>query len=119
MSSVGQTRLAKGFLMNKLYSLGYIGAKHTDVDNLPKSCPLELREHLNRAIAELRKEGLLRTKRTSYGEHVSASMNDAGVSYANAYRTHVELPVTDFRPRQPKVEPLPRDELRKPKMKKP
>lgn len=119
MSAMGQVRLAKGFIMNKLYSLGYIGAKHTDVVNLPKSCPIELRGYMNEAIAELRKEGLLRIKRTSYGEHVSAAVNGAGISYANTYRRHVNLPETDLRPRQTEVEPLTPDELRKLKLKKP
>jgi len=42
MSTEERTKLAKGFVMNKMYSLGLIGGRHTSVDNLPKSCPHEL-----------------------------------------------------------------------------
>jgi len=119
MSTEERTKLAKGFVMNKMYSLGLIGGRHTSVDNLPKSCPHELEQNVKAAIDELRKEKLLVIKPTSYGQQASATMADLGRNYANAYREHVNLPETDFNSTK-KVEasPLTKEELRKLRFKK-
>jgi len=119
MSQQALTKLAKGFIMNKMYTLGYIGGRHTSPNNLPKSCPPELQQHVNAAIAQLRKERLLTIKPTNYGEQASAIMSELGREYANAYRAHVDLPETDFTPsKKAKASPLTEEELRKLKFKK-
>jgi len=119
MSGQDRTRLAKGFVLNKMYTLGYMGGRHTSLDNLPKSCPPELELHVKTAIEELRKERLLVVKPTNYGPQASAIMADLGRDYANAYRKHVNLPETDFNPtKKDKASPLTKDELRKLKLRK-
>ncbi len=114
-----RTKLAKGFIMNKMYTLGYIGGRHTSPDNLPKSCPPEFEQYVKAAIEELRKERLLVIKPTNYGEQVSAIMADQGRNYANTYRKHVDLPEIDFSPtRRVKGPSLTKEELRKLKFRK-
>ena len=110
-------KLAKGFLMYKMYHLGYTDAatpRHTSVDNLPKSCPPELREHVSDAVKELMKEQFLIPKPTSYGRHVFAVRNPSGYVYANTYAEYAGLPLLEYgiQPRA-KVDPLPADELRR------
>ena len=119
MSAERHMRLAKGFIMNKMYTLGYIAGRHTSPDNLPKSCPSELEKCVREAIQQLRRERLLNIKPTSYGEQASAVMTDRGRDYANAYRRHVNLPETDFTPpRQESTHTLTDAELRQLKFKK-
>ena len=115
MSAERQMRLAKGFIMNKMYTLGYIAGRHTSPNNLPKSCPPELAECVTEAIRQLHKERLLYIKPTGYGDQASAVMADQGRAYANAYRRYVKLPETDFKPlqQQSKAPPLTEAELRK------
>lgn len=106
-------KLAKGFLMYKMYHLGYTD-DHTSVDNLPKSCPPELREGVSDAVKELQRERLLVQKPASYGMQVFAVRDPSGYAYANAYVKYAGLPPLEhgIRPRT-KVEPLPKDELRR------
>ena len=119
MPAEERTKLAKGFIMNKMYTLGLIGGRHTSVDNLPKSCPHELEQNVKAAIDELRKEKLLLIKPTSYGQQASATVTDLGRQYANAYRKHVNLPEIDFNPTKKAEAPfLTSEELRKLRFKK-
>jgi len=114
MSLRERTKLAKGFIINKMYTLGYIGGRHTSPDNLPKSCPPDLEQYVKAAIQELRKERLLVIKPTNYGDQATAVMAGVGRDYANTYRRHVNLPETDFNPtKKVKVTPLTKEELRK------
>lgn len=109
MSVRGHAKLAKGFIINKMYILGYMGGRHTSPDNLRKSCPPEFEQYVKAAIEELRKERLLVIKPTSYGDQATAMMTDVGRDYANAYRRHVALPETISTPqRSPKQPPSPR-----------
>jgi hypothetical protein len=119
MSARERTKLAKGFIINKMYTLGYMGGKHTSPDNLPKSCPPELEQYVKAAIEELRKERLLLIKPTNYGDQAAAVMAGLGRDYVNAYRRHVNLPETDFNPtKSVKATPLSKEELRKLKIRK-
>ncbi len=113
-------KLAKGFIMNKMYTLGYIGGRHTSPDNLPRSCPPELEKWVRAAVEQLRQEGLLIIKPTGYGDQASAVMTDHGREYANAYKRSVNLPEADFSPprQQRKVPPLTDEQLRKLKFRK-
>jgi len=110
-------KLAKGFLMYKMYHLGYTDAatpRHTSVDNLPKSCPPELRESVSDAVKELKRERLLVEKPTSYGMQVFAVRDPSGYAHANAYAKYVGLPPLEHgRHPRTKVEPLSKDDLRR------
>lgn len=65
----------KVIILRKLLRLRYIGGKHTDTDNLSKGLPSHLKGDAKKAAEELAKEGLLWTKPTSYGLHVSLNPN--------------------------------------------
>ena len=121
MSQTDRIRLAKGFVMNKMYFHGYVcrkdgHGKHTSVDNLGKGCPLELKHFLVAAIQELKsKNRLLITWPTGYGEQACVVANQAGYDFANAYNAHAHLPLMEYGKTKPKPKPasLPPDELRK------
>ncbi len=61
----------KGFIVKKLFQHGYIGGKHTDIENLKKGLPGHVKGDVKDAAKELVKEGILMIKPTSYGLHVS------------------------------------------------
>ena len=110
-------KLAKGFLMYKMHHLGYTDAttpRHTSVDNLPKSCPPELRESVSDAVKELKRERLLVDKPASYGMQVFAVHTPSGYAHANAYANCAGLPPLEYgRHPRTKVEQLHAGELRK------
>lgn len=58
-------------VLRKMYFYGYIGGKHTSIDNLQKSFPKHERGNVKGAIKELIKTNLIITKSTSYGLHCS------------------------------------------------
>ncbi len=62
---------AKGFIVKKLFQHGYIGGKHTDIENLKKGLPGHFKGDVKKAAKELIKEEILIPKQTSYGYHVS------------------------------------------------
>lgn len=113
MSHSGRLKLAKGYVMHKMYSLRFIGGKHTAVENLVKGCILELRALIPDAVKELRREGLLVVHPASYGEQTSAVASPTGFAYANDYEKHYELPLQTYgKPnRIKKAEPLSREQL--------
>lgn len=126
MLTLDRIRLAKGFILNKMYFHGYVcpkagHGKHTATDELDKGCPSELRPFVGTAIQELRiKHKLLVTWPTSYGEQVCAVASQAGYDFANAYNTYASLPLIEYgkpKPKQ-KAPPLSPDELRKLKFRK-
>ncbi len=61
----------KGFIVKKLFHHGYIGGRHTDIENLKKGLPAHVKGDVKDAAKELIKEEILVTKPTSYGAHVS------------------------------------------------
>ena len=61
----------KGFIVKKLFQHGYIGGRHTDVENLKKGLPSHFKGEIKKAAKELIKEEILISKQTSYGHHVS------------------------------------------------
>jgi hypothetical protein len=61
----------KGFIVKKLFHHGYIGGKHTDIENLKKGLPGHFKGDVKNAAKELVKEEILIPKPTSYGLHVS------------------------------------------------
>lgn len=61
----------KGNIVKKLFRHGYVGGKHTDVENLKKGLPGHFGGQIKEAIHELVKEEILILKPTSYGLHTS------------------------------------------------
>ena len=61
----------KGFIVKKLFQHGYIGGRHTDIENLKKGLPSHVNGDVKEAARELMKEDILIPKPTSYGLHVS------------------------------------------------
>ena len=61
----------KGKILHKLTRLGKFSHSHTSIDNLPKGFPPEIRKRVKDMAKELKKEGILFSKPTSYGEEVS------------------------------------------------
>ncbi len=120
MSYSAELRLTKGFIMHKMYHLGYTSGAHTSIDNLPKSCPDELRPFVDAAIRELKRERLLVPKPTSYGQQVTVQIAPTGFDYANAYRRKYGIPEEQYgKPqKQQKTQLLSMDVLRSLKLKK-
>jgi len=61
----------KGFIVKKLFHHGYIGGRHTDIENLKKGLPSHVKGDVKEAAEELIREGILIPKPTSYGLHIS------------------------------------------------
>jgi len=61
----------KGFIVKKLFHHGYIGGRHTDIENLKKGLPGHIGSDIKDAIAELVHKEIILTKPTSYGLHVA------------------------------------------------
>ena len=120
MPHVDDVRLAKGFIMHKMYRLGYTTGKHTSIDNLPKSCPKELRPFVQEAISDLVNEKLLVKKPTGYGPQVTALKSSVGFEYANVYRRRYGIKEEEYgKPsKSEKVQPLTSEELHKLKIRK-
>ncbi len=109
-------RLVKGFILNKMILSGFIGGKHTDIRNVPKSCPSELRPYVDEALGKLQTEGFVRRGPKGYGKHVSAVANQSSYQIANDYRKYARLepPLVYGTPSPIKSKPpLSIDELRR------
>ncbi len=63
----------KGKILHKLTRLGKFKHSHTSIDNLPKGFPGEMKGRVKTLINELKKEGLLFSKPTAYGEEISVN----------------------------------------------
>ncbi len=61
----------KGFIVKKLFHHGYIGGRHTDIENLKKGLAGHVKGDVKESAKELVKEEILILKPTSYGLHVS------------------------------------------------
>jgi len=77
----------KGKILHKLSRLGKFEHSHTSFDNLPKGFPVDLRGRVKDMAKELKKEGILLSKPTGYGEEVSinASMKERIMFYINKF----------------------------------
>lgn len=58
-------------ILRKMYIYGYIGGKHTSIDNLQKSFPKHERGDAKGAVKVLMKYNLIIPKSTGYGQHCS------------------------------------------------
>lgn len=66
----------KGKILHKLTRLGKFKHSHTSIDNLPKGFPKDIRGRVKDLINELKKERILFSKPTPYGEEVSINSEE-------------------------------------------
>ncbi len=64
----------KGKILHKMSRLGKFNASHTSVDNLPKGFPGHEIGRVKDIVKQMKREGLLMSKPTSYGEEVSINL---------------------------------------------
>ncbi len=84
----------KGKILHKLTRLGKFSHSHTSIDNLPKGFPTDLRGRVKDMSKELKKEGILFSKPTSYGEEVSinSQYKEKILYYINKFLQKEESP---------------------------
>lgn len=58
-------------VLRKLYFYGYIGGRHTSVDNLQTSFPKHQRGYVKESVKRLVKTNLIILKSIGYGQHCS------------------------------------------------
>ena len=77
----------KGKILHKLSRLGKFEHSHTSIDNLPKGFPIDIRGRVKDMSKELKKEGILMSKPTSYGEEISINhkMKDRILYYISKF----------------------------------
>ena len=77
----------KGKILHKLSRLGKFEHSHTSIDNLPKGFPIDIRGRVKDMSKELKKEGILMSKPTRYGEEVSINhkMKDRILYYISKF----------------------------------
>ena len=77
----------KGKILHKLTRMGKFEHSHTSIDNMPKGFPMDVRGRVKDMAKELKKEGILLSKRTSYGEEVSINSNkkEKIIDYINKF----------------------------------
>lgn len=61
----------KGKILHKMTRMGKFHHSHTSIDNMQKGFPMEIRGRVKDMTKELKKEGILISKPTGYGEEVS------------------------------------------------
>lgn len=64
----------KGKILDKLARHRYWGGRHTDTLNLAKGFPKDFRKYVLKLVDELKRDNLIVSKPTSYGEHVSLNL---------------------------------------------
>ncbi|MBS3071668.1 hypothetical protein J4408_01620 [Candidatus Pacearchaeota archaeon] len=77
----------KGKILHKLTRMGKFEHSHTSIDNMPKGFPMDVRGRVKDMAKELKKEGILLSKPTSYGEEVSINSNkkEKIIDYINKF----------------------------------
>ncbi|HLC32982.1 MAG TPA: hypothetical protein VJJ82_04095 [Candidatus Nanoarchaeia archaeon] len=64
----------KGKVLHKLARFGKFEHSHTSIEHLQKGFPKDLAGRVKELIYELKKEGILKSKPTNYGEQVSINV---------------------------------------------
>lgn len=64
----------KGKVLHKLTRLGKFEHSHTSIDNMQKGFPSDLRGRVKDLVKELKRERILLSKPTSYGEEISINI---------------------------------------------
>mgnify|MGYP001594467404 CR=1 FL=1 len=87
MGNIWTDEQIKGKILHKLTRMGKFHHSHTSIDNLPKGFPMEIRGRVKDVAKELKKEGILLSKPTSYGEEVSinSAHKDKILYYINKF----------------------------------
>ena len=87
VSKIWSDEEIKGKVLHKLTRLGKFKHSHTSVDNLPKGFPPEIRKRVKDMAKELKREGILFSKPTHYGEEVSinSAMKEKIIYYVNKF----------------------------------
>lgn len=77
----------KGKILHKLARFGKFEHSHTAIEHLQKGFPAHLVGRVKEMIRELKKEKILLTKPTSYGEQVSINVDltDKVVEYIDLF----------------------------------
>jgi len=77
----------KGKILHKMSRMGKFEHSHTSINNMPKGFPMEIRGKVKDMAKELKKEGILLSKPTSYGEEVSinSGMREKILYYINKF----------------------------------
>jgi len=65
----------KGKILHKLVRFGKFEHSHTAIENLQKGFPKDTAGRVKELIQELKKEGILKSKPTSYGEQTSINVD--------------------------------------------
>ncbi len=64
----------RGKILHKLSRFGKFEHSHTAIEHLQKGFPKDLVGRVKENIQELKKEGILKSKPTGYGEHISINV---------------------------------------------
>lgn len=77
----------KGKILHKLARFGKFEHSHTAIENLQKGFPKDTAGRVKQMVNELKKEGLLKSKPTNYGEQISINveMTDEVMMYINIF----------------------------------
>ena len=62
-------------VLRKMFMYGYIGARHTSIDNLQKSFGKHERGKVKKIVENLIRAGYIIPKKTGYGVHCSLNKN--------------------------------------------
>jgi len=66
----------KGKILHKLVRFGKFEHSHTAIENLQKGFPKDITGRAKELIQELKKEGILKSKPTNYGEQISINVDE-------------------------------------------
>ena len=64
----------KGKILHKLARFGKFEHSHTAIEHLQKGFPKDIIGRVKEMIQELKKDNILKSKPTSYGEHISINV---------------------------------------------
>lgn len=64
----------KGKILHKLSRFGKFEHSHTAIEHLQKGFPKDIAGRAKEMVHQLKKEGLLKSKQTNYGEQVSINI---------------------------------------------
>ena len=70
-------------ILHKLVRFGRFEASHTAMENLQKGFPKDLAGRAKDMIKEIKKEGIITPKKTSYGEQKSINLGKKGKIMGN------------------------------------
>lgn len=62
-------------ILHKMFYARYIGERHTSEENIPKGFPKHERGDIKKALKNLKRQGYIIPKITSYGMEVSLASN--------------------------------------------